>query len=318
MEEEVTSVNVSDERRNGKVRAGDETPGRRIPAGGMALNEAFSRPATMCRQATDVPSRVVSLAASSTEILFALGAGDLLVGVSKYCDYPAEALNKPRVGAFIKADYGAIERAKPDLVLTESHLQRDIVARLVDLNLTVLSLNPVTLSGVLDSILLIGKAVGREVQAEKLVAGMKARIEAVERRAMERAWKPRVYFEEWAKPMIPAGGWEAECVKLAGGVNVFSFPPHIHSRERIISPEDVIRANPDLILVSWPGSSGRVRAEKIKQRKGWEAIEAVRKDRVFVIDDRLIVRPGPRLVEGLETISELICRVARENGRTPE
>jgi iron complex transport system substrate-binding protein len=101
-------------------------------------------------------------------------------------------------------------------------------------------------------------------------------------------------------------------VELAGGANIFSFPPHVHSRERVISPEDVIRGNPDLILVSWPGSSGRIRAYKIKQRKGWEMIEAVRKDRVFVIDDRLIVRPGPRLVEGLEIVSELICRVAAE------
>ena len=267
------------------------------------------------RGVTEIPSRVVSLAASSTEILFALGAQDLLVGVSKYCDYPPEASAKPRLGAFIKADYGAIERAKPDLVLTESHLQRDIVVRLIDLNLKVLSLNPVTLSGVLGSILLIGKVVGRESQAEKLVREMKARMEAVRRRAMTLAWRPRVYFEEWGKPMIPAGGWEAECVELAGGVNVFSFSPQVHSRERIISPEDVIRANPDLILVSWPGSSGRLRTEKIKRRKGWEMIEAVREDRVFVMDDRLIVRPGPRLVEGLEIVSELICRAATERDR---
>ena len=109
---------------------------------------------------------------------------------------------------------------------------------------------------------------------------------------------------------MAAGGWEAECVEVAGGTNVFPFPAHVHSRDRKLSSEDVIQANPELILVSWPGSSGRIRPYKIKQRVGWETIEAVREDRVFVIDDRLIVRPGPRIVEGLELIATLIHRVA--------
>jgi iron complex transport system substrate-binding protein len=171
------------------------------------VNDASLASATVHRRTADVPLRVVSLAASSTEILFALAAGDLVVGVSKYCDYPPEALKRPRVGAFIEADYGAIERSKSDLVLTQSHLQRDIVARLIDLNLNVLSLNPVTLSGVLDSILLIGKVVGRESQAVELVAEMSARIETVRRRAITLPWRPRVFLEEWGNPMIPAGGW---------------------------------------------------------------------------------------------------------------
>ena len=259
------------------------------------------------------PSRIVSLAASNTEILFALGAGDQLVGVSKYCDYPAEALEKPRVGSFIDADYEAIERVSPHLVLTQSHLQRDIVARLIDLNINVLSLNPVSLSGVVEMVPLLGKLVGRVSEAERLATEMHARIAAVRARAGSLPRKPRVYFEEWGSPLLPAGGWEAECVEVAGGVNVFPFPAHVHSREREIHAEDVIRANPELILVSWPGSFGRIRPFKIKQRAGWEAIEAVRKDRVFVIDDRLIVRPGPRIVEGLELVADLVRRVADDS-----
>lgn len=264
------------------------------------------------RLSNSVPSRIVSLAASNTEVLFALGAGHRLVGVSKYCDHPAEALAKPRVGSFIDADYEAIKRADPDLVVTESHLQRDIVARLIDLNLHVLALNPVTLSGVLDSILLLGKVVGCEGQAEALVAQMRARIEAVWKQARSLSCKPRVYFEEWGSPMIPAGGWEAECLEVAGATNVFPFPAHLHSRDRVVSSEDVIQANPDIILISWPGSCGRIRPQKIKQRPGWKTIEAVRNDRVFVIDDRLIVRPGPRIVEGLELLSEFVRRFVTE------
>jgi iron complex transport system substrate-binding protein len=259
-----------------------------------------------------VPARLISLAASNTEILFALGAANLLVGVSKYCDYPAGALAKPRVGSFIDADFAAIQRAEPDLVLTESHLQREIVAHLINLNINVLSFNPISLAGVLDTIPLIGKVVGCAARAETLVAQMQERIDAVRQQAKILPHQPRVYFEEWGNPMIPAGGWEAECVEVAGGINVFQFAAHVHSRERTIVSEDVIRADPDMILVSWPGSSGRIRPDKIKQRAGWETIAAVRNDRVFVIDDRLIVRPGPRIVEGLEFVGDLIRRVAEE------
>ena len=126
--------------------------------------------------------RIVSLAASATEILFALGAGDRLVGVSKYCDYPEQAQQKPRVGSFVDADYEAIQRVNPDIVLTQSHLQRDIVARLIDLNINVLSLNPVTLAGVVDMVTIIGRLVGCEVEAASLAAQMRSRIEAVRNR----------------------------------------------------------------------------------------------------------------------------------------
>src|SRR6185437_7982914 len=252
--------------------------------------------------------RIVSLAASSTEILFALGVGDWLVGVSKYCDYPSAALEKPRVGSFIEADYEAIQNAHPDLVLTQSHLQRDIVARLIGLNINVLSLNPVSLVGVVEMITTIGRLVGCKHEAEILTNDMRTRIDAVLNRGSSLCRRPRVYFEEWGHPLIPAGGWEAECVDVAGGINVFPFSANIHSRERQICSEDVIRANPELIIVSWPGSFGRIRTYKIKQRSGWESIDAVRGGRIFVIDDRLIVRPGPRIVQGLELIAELVQR----------
>jgi iron complex transport system substrate-binding protein len=252
--------------------------------------------------------RIVSLAASGTEILFALGVGDWLVGVSKYCDYPSAALEKPTVGSFIEADYEAIQNARPDLVLTQSHLQRDIVAQLIDLNINVLSLNPVSLTGVIEMVTTIGRLVDRKREAEVLASQMQARIDAVRNRSSSLFRRPRVYFEEWGHPLIPAGGWEAECVDVAGGINVFPFPANIHSRERQICSEDVIRANPELIIVSWPGSFGRIRPYKIRQRSGWKSIDAVRAGRVFVIDDRLIVRPGPRIVQGLELIAELVQR----------
>ncbi len=254
--------------------------------------------------------RIVSLAASLTEIVFALGAGEQLMGVSTYCDYPAAARQKPKAGSFVHADYEAIERIRPDLVLTQSHLQREIVARLIDLHLNVLSLNPSSLAGVIEMVALIGKVVGRQSEAEKLAEQMRARIEAVRVRSASLPVRPRVYFEEWGSPLLPAGGWEAECVEVAGGANIFFFPAELHSREREICSADVIRANPEVILVSWPGSFGRVRPDKIQQRAGWEKVEAVSKNRVFVIDDRLIVRPGPRVVQGLELIADIIHRVA--------
>lgn len=264
------------------------------------------------------PSRIVSLAASNTEILLALGVADRLLGVSKYCDYPAEALEKPRLGSFLNPDYPAIQQIEPDLVLTASHLQREVVAHLADLNINVLSMNPVTLKAVLGSIALVGRTVGCEAQADALVSQMQARIDAVRIHSMSLRRRPRVYFEEWGNPMIPVGGWEAECVEVAGGINVFPFPAHVHSRDRTISSEDVIGANPDMILVAWPGSFGRIRPDKIKQRAGWEKIDAVRNDRVYVIDDRLVVRPGPRVVEGLELIAGFISQCSAETPNAAE
>jgi iron complex transport system substrate-binding protein len=219
--------------------------------------------------------RIVSLAASSTEMVFALGAGERLIGVSKYCDYPAAALERPMVGSFLDADYEAIRRAAPDLVLTQSHLQREIVARLIDLNLNVVSFHPVSLAGVVEMVLLIGKLVGREIEAESLAEQMRARMEAVRADSASLPSKPRVSFEGWGSPLIPAGGWEAECVEVAGGTSIFPFPAHVHSRNREIHSGDVIRANPELIVVSWPGSFGRIRPQKIEPRAGWERIEAV-------------------------------------------
>jgi iron complex transport system substrate-binding protein len=158
--------------------------------------------------------QIVSLAASLTEIVFALGAGEQWMAVSTYCDHPAAALEKPKAGSLLHADYAAIERARPDLVLPQSHLQREIVARLVDLNINVLSLNPTSLVGVIQMVPLIGNLVGRQREAESLAEAMRARIEAV--RAASLTSKPRVYFEQWGSPLIPAGGWEAECVEVAG------------------------------------------------------------------------------------------------------
>jgi iron complex transport system substrate-binding protein len=261
----------------------------------------------------DPPARVVSLTPSNTEILFALGAGDRLVGVSEYCDHPPEALALPRVARFIDADEDAIAALRPGLILTSSHLQKAIVERLVERDLTVLAFNPTDLEGAFRDILLLGRVVGALDRARSLVADLQRRVAAVVAAGAALPARPRVYLEEWGKPLIPAGWWLADFVELAGGVTALpQVDTRRHSRERVVEPEVVAAANPEVIVVSWPGVRNDTPRQRALARPEWRDVSAVRHGRVYAIDDRLLHRPGPRMVDGLEAIAGIVARVARE------
>lgn len=260
---------------------------------------------------SDPPERIISLAPSTTEILFALGAASRLVGVSRYCDYPAEALSLPKVGRFVDADVDAIVALQPDLILTSSHLQKAIVERLIDQDLTVLALNPTDLSGVFRDILLLGRILGALDRARALVADLHRRADAVIAGSGALPCRPSVYLEEWGKPLIPAGWWLADFVEMAGGVSAVSATErHRHSAERIIAPEAVREADPEIIIVSWPGVPQDVPRRRALNRPEWQCVSAVRHGRVYTVDDFLLHRPGPRLVDGLEAIARIIADAA--------
>ena len=259
----------------------------------------------------DPPERIVSLTPSNTEILFALGAGKRLVGVSHYCDYPPEAQALPKVARFIDTDEAAILALQPDLVLTSSHLQKAIVERLIERDLTVLALNPTDLTGVFRDMLLLGQLVNVREQAQRLVAELHARVVAVVDAGLALPYHPRVYLEEWGKPLIPAGWWLADFITLAGRAAALSMvESRPHSRERIIEPEAMATADPEVILVSWPGIRNDVPRQRACNRPEWQQVSAVRHGRVFQVDDRLLHRPGPRLVDGLEAIARIVAEVA--------
>jgi iron complex transport system substrate-binding protein len=264
----------------------------------------------------DPPERVVSLTPSNTEILFALGVEHRLVGVSQYCDYPPEALSLPKVSRFIDADYDAIAALRPDLVLTSSHLQKAIVEQLIDRDITVLAFNPNDLDGVFRDILLLGRVFGAIDRARALVGELRQRVEAViaAGRALEN--HPRVYLEEWGKPLIPAGGWLADFLELAGGIPALPQEnARRQSSERVVEPEAIRAANPDVIIISWPGVRNDTPRRRALARPEWREVTAIRNGDVYTIDDWLLHRPGPRLIDGLEAIARLVGQVAAKQQR---
>lgn len=252
------------------------------------------------------PSRIVCLTEETVETLYLLGEQDRIVGVSGYTVRPPEARReKPRVSAFTSADMPKILALEPDLVLTFSDLQADIVADLIRAGVAVHAFNQRDIAGVLAMIRTVGALVGAADRAEARVKGYEARLAEMEAAARGRP-RPKVYFEGWDDPLISGIGWVSELIEAAGGEDVFPGLRVCKSaRDRIVSPDAVIAAAPDVILASWCGK--KVQREKIRRRAGWDAIPAVRNGRIVEIKSALILQPGPAaLTDGLDAIRAAI------------
>jgi iron complex transport system substrate-binding protein len=163
------------------------------------------------------------------------------------------------------------------------------------------------IAGILAMIRTLGALIGADEKAEALAGGFEARLQAVAAASRGHP-KPKVYFEEWDDPLISGIGWVSELIELAGGKDVFAgLRAEKAAKDRIVAPEAVIAAAPDIILASWCGK--KVAPDKIKARSGWEAIPAVREGRIFEIKSPLILQPGPAaLTDGLDTILEALRR----------
>ncbi|HZS34867.1 MAG TPA: cobalamin-binding protein [Methylomirabilota bacterium] len=260
------------------------------------------------------PRRVVCLTAETTEIAFALGVGDRVVGVPGTARRPPEARQRPRIGGFTTVHLPKILDLAPDLVLAFSDLQADAVRELVRAGVPVLALNQRSVTEVFQAILLIGGALGREDAARGLVADMEDEIRQV--REFSSMWldRPRVYFEEWPDPPIAGIRWVSELIQIAGGQDI--FPELRESREargRIVSPEEVVRRDPQIVVASWCGKP--VDLESIRRRPGWAAISAVRSGRLHALDPADILAPGPSILRGLRRLHELVqACIAGESG----
>lgn len=246
-------------------------------------------------------SRIVCLTEETVETLYLLGQDHRIVGVTGYAVRPKRVRQeKPRVGAFTSADVPKILALNPDLVLTFSDLQADIVASLIRQGLTVHAFNQRSLGGIFEMIHTIGALTECRDAAARLVQGYQARIDSLKNRPV--STRPKVYFEEWDEPMITSIGWVSELIEIAGGVDVFAPLRHEQSAsDRIVSSDQVIQAAPDIIIGSWCGK--KMRPEKIAARSGWGAIPAVRNNRIVEIKSPLILQPGPAaLSDGLDAI----------------
>lgn len=250
---------------------------------------------------THPPTRIVCLTEETVETLYLLGQEDRIVGVSGYAVRPARVRReKPRVSAFTSADIPKILALEPDLVLTFSDLQADIVAELIRAGLAVHAFNQRDVKGILSMIRTLGALTGVPDRAETLARGYEERLERIA--ATPRPCRPKVWFEEWDDPLISGIGWVSELVAIAGGQDAFpDLAREGKAVNRIVPPEAVIGAAPDVILASWCGK--KVRPEKIAARSGWGAIPAVRAGRVLEIKSPLILQPGPAaLTDGLDAI----------------
>jgi iron complex transport system substrate-binding protein len=252
------------------------------------------------------PSRIVCLTEETVETLYLLGEQDRIVGVSGYAVRPPGVRKeKPRVSAFTSADIPKICTLEPDLVLTFSDLQADIVASLVREGIAVHAFNHRDVAGILAMIRTVGALVGSAEKADRLAASYEERLRQVTQSTRGQR-RPKVYFEEWDDPLISGIGWVSELIGIAGGDDVF---PHLSRRkaakDRIVAPDEVVAAAPDVILASWCGK--KVRPEKIAARPGWERIPAVRHGRIVEIKSPLILQPGPAaLTDGLEAILDVL------------
>ena len=253
----------------------------------------------------DVPQRIVCLTAETTEIAFALGAGDRVVGVPGTARRPDAARERARVGGFTTFRTDRILALEPDLVLAFSDLQRDVVGELIAAGVSVLCTNQRSFDEVLRAILVIGGALGREAAARELIADM--RDEVTQIREYSSVWpdRPRVYFEEWMDPLISGIGWVSDLIALAGGRDVFAeLREHRGARERIVTAEEVVRRDPQLILASWCGKP--VDRAAIAARPGWHAVAAVAARQIHEIPGDDVLAPGPSLMHGLRRIHEII------------
>jgi iron complex transport system substrate-binding protein len=253
------------------------------------------------------PQRIVCLTEETVETLYLLGEEARIVGVSGYAVRPPRVRReKPRVSAFISADVEKILALAPDLVLTFSDLQADIAATLIRRGVAVHAFNQRDVAGILAMIRTLGALVGASAKAAALADSLERRLSDVQARAAQLARRPRVYFEEWDEPMISGIGWVSELVTAAGGIDVFvDLATQKSAKDRIVSPEAVIAAAPDIIVGSWCGK--KFVPARVAARPGFADISAVRHGWLREIKSPLILQPGPAaLTDGLDALANIV------------
>jgi iron complex transport system substrate-binding protein len=251
----------------------------------------------------DRSGRIVSLAPSITEILFAIGAGPRVVGVTQYSNYPPEAARLPKVGSYVNLSLEKILALRPDLVIgIRDGNPKAVIDRLTELGVPCYIVDPKSLDGVITTVQNIGRAVGREPVAAKIAGQMASRIREVERGVAGIA-RPRVFYQIGVEPIVSAGQgtFPNILIDTAGGKNVAAdmaaYPQ--------LNVEQVLVARPEIIIVT--SMTREYDFERVKAFWGrWRDLPAVAAERIYVVDSDLMDRPSPRIVEGLETLARLI------------
>lgn len=276
---------------------------------GLAL--VASTPAFASRQVTDElgrqvtvpdqPHRVICLAPSLTEIVYALGGGEGVIGVTDYADFPVDARGKPSVGGLIDPNIEKIVSLHPDLVLATREINRpETVEQLERFGIPVFVVYPQGLEGILRSIRSVGQALNRAAEATALASRLEEKRRAIADRVKGLA-RPTIFVVIWHDPVITVGenAFITEVISVAGGVSVTADIPQAWPQ---ISMEELLRRSPDFLLL-FHGQHGGMTIDELKARSGWNRLEAVRRNRVIYMDERL-EHSSPIVFEALEELAE--------------
>ncbi|MFZ5814743.1 MAG: ABC transporter substrate-binding protein [Bacillota bacterium] len=263
----------------------------------LTIKDAAGRDVTIAAE----PKRIVSVAPSNTELVFALGKGSALVGRSDFCDYPAEAKAIESIGGFSPPNYEKILSLKPDLVLLIGGSKEAREKLTQEYKLTTFVLDPQNFEQLYQGIKALGQVLNAQEQAEKLVAEMQKQVDEIGAKTAKAASKPVVFYEVWHDPLMTAGPntFIDDMIRIAGGTNAAAAAKEPWPAFPL---EQLAAANPEIIITGSPDA-----AKAAAARKGWESLKAVKEGKVVgVPDQNLVVRPGPRLVQGLKWFAEQI------------
>jgi cobalamin transport system substrate-binding protein len=285
------------------------TTGQPVPAAaGLAVDQLERRVAV-----PDDPQRVISLAPSITEIVFALEQGNRLKAVTRYSDYPHEATQLPRIGSYVRLDIERIVALNPDLcIATKDGNPKAIIDRLASLNIPVYVVDPHSLNTILETIREIGTILNADDRAITLTTSMRARIQRVKSRVAQVNHRPRVFFQIGVSPIVSVGTetFIHELIEIAGGKNL-AEGPLAYPR---FSREQVLTLKPEVLIITSMARQAVFEQVKAQWRR-WPNIPAVRDDRIHLVDSDLFDRPSPRLVNGLELLIRLIHPELQEHSQ---
>lgn len=259
------------------------------------------------------PRRLVSLTPSNTEILWALGLLPTVVGVDEDSDFPPEVKTIAKVGRDLQIDMERVNALNPDLVLASLSVpgMERVVENLKATGLPHIVLAPTSVEAIYRDIEEVGKATGTEARAAALIAEMKARFDRVRSLSAAIENRPKAYWEWWPRPLIVPGNksWMTGMLEAAGGINMFRDIDH---ESRPVEERSVLERDPDFIFLCWVGAlQPQMSVEKVKRRPGWDRLRAVKEGRIYLMDEGLYGRPGPRVVQGLELLHSILA------GKTP-
>lgn len=251
-----------------------------------------------------LPDRIVSLSPSNTEIVFALGAGDKLVGITSFCDYPDETSDIEKIGDFDGPNIELIKKSQADVIFAGVYLQDDLIMALENLNIPIITTEASNFEGIYDSISLMGKLLGKEDKAEKIIYEMEESIDEIKLKTDDLE-KPDIFYLAWIESLITTGKntFVDDVIQMAGARNVAEdVEGWTH-----YSIEELIKQNPDMLIVASHATNEGVTEEDIKNDVILKNLECVKSGNIYIMkDDNLISRPGPRIIEGLEEMARAI------------